>query len=340
MITAFKLKFTSPLHLGSVRSDYDSSETTWHSDSLYAAIIRAWCDLGLENKLEEFLLEEGGQPRDFVLSSLFPFCKSKERSLFFLPAPIGTLLPANPGLQKKVKAIRFVDHENYLFLQNKGRIYVTEDAIHQEYLTTTPEFDPDFITKKVFPRARVPRSGITNETEIYYLERIFFQQGSGLFCILQYEDELTKKRIEAMLNFLGDEGIGTDRHIGNGFFKVEEVKVEEFDVNSMTSLESEYRTNLSLFCPESKEKWNEMIDEGTKYKLLKRGGWITTPGQLTFRKQSVYMFAEGGIFKTSEPAAGKTVNLQPSDLPASMQIKKPVYRSGRSLFVPIKLNNS
>ncbi|MCB0630728.1 MAG: type III-A CRISPR-associated RAMP protein Csm4 [Saprospiraceae bacterium] len=332
-LTAFRLNFSSALHLGSVRADYDTSETVWHSDSLYAALTQAWCALGLEERLPE-LLDEQGQPRHITLSSLYPFATSTAGRLYFFPFPAGALEAKYMKSHKKVKKLKYIDQDCFLRLQRHGKLQITEDSIYGEYLTTAQGFDPKFIAKKVFPRARIPRNQVTSETEIYYMERIFFAEGSGLYFLAYCENEEAKKRLAALLEFLGDEGIGTDRHIGNGFFTVEEA--EDFDFSQLMVPDSAYRTNLSLFCPEDKTQLQSMLDHQARYKLLKRGGWITTPGFLTYRKQSVYMFREGGLFRYERPVGGTTIDLMPKELPDQPSELNPVYRSGKSLFVPLQ----
>lgn len=337
-LVAFRLNFKSPLHLGSTRSDYDTSETIQHSDTLYAAITQAWCALGLEEKLKA-LLEEDGAFRGMTLSSLFPYYKQQEGHLYFLPIPLDTIGTAfvDNSLRKKIKKARFVDSKSFRRIQAQGELLVDTEAIHGQFITAETDFDENFLSKQVFPRARVPRSGITKDTEIYYIERLFFTEGSGLYVLALLEKEHQYGNLLSMLKFLGDEGIGTDRHVGHGLFSVEEVE----DMSWVPKMDSigNYRTNLSLFLPENVTQLEDFLDQASRYKMIKRGGWITTASYLTYRKNSVHMFQEGGIFRCPQDQAGATVNLQPQGLPAGHQVNTPVYRSGKSLFVPIHLNS-
>lgn len=335
ILTAFKLSFQSPLHLGSTRADYDNSETIQHSDTLYAALVSACFTLGLQEKKHE-LIDEAGALKGITLSSLYPFSQQEGKVSYFFPIPFDTVEAAEQGFKKKLKKSRFLDQYYFNRIQSRGKQRIPKTAIKGKFVSSIPDFDENFMVRKVFPRARVPRSGHTSETIIYYIERIFFRPGSGLYGIALVEDELAKKRLLALLSFLGDEGIGTDRHVGHGQFKVEEAI--DFDWNSLFSVQSRYQTNLSLFLPENKEQLNTYLDERSSYKLIKRGGWITTPSYLTFRKQSIHMFQEGGVFSCTEQIAGRTVNLVPTNLPGDKEVGIPVYRSGISLFVPIKFS--
>jgi CRISPR type III-A-associated RAMP protein Csm4 len=134
------------------------------------------------------------------------------------------------------------------------------------------------------------------------------------------------------LSYLADSGIGTDRTVGMGQFSF------SFDTFSIDLPEkTSHSFNLSLFCPENHGQLKELIDNNSKYDLIKRGGWIGEPYN-TFRKKSIYMFREGSVFKTNDLTAGKTVDLKPEKTPA--KIDHPVYRVGKSLFMPVLINES
>lgn len=335
ILTAFRLNFKSPLHLGSVRADYDTSDTIQHSDTLYAAIVQAWCSLGLEGQLAE-LIDDTGQPKGLTLSSLFPYHKKDNNFTYFFPVPLGTVDSAEGSLRKKIKKAKFIDSTHFKRIQERGKVWVLEEAMQGDFITAEKDFEKGFLSKQVFPRARVPRSGITSDTEIYYLERIFFKEDCGLYCLAHFEDMQQKDRILAMLKFLGDEGIGTDRHVGHGLFEVEEV--EDMSWAPSLTVESDYGINLSLYLPEDQKQLKAFVDDRSRYKMIKRGGWITTASYLTYRKQSVHMFKEGGLFYCNTTSAGKTVDLRPRNLPIGKNVQIPIYRSGKSLFVPINLD--
>lgn len=341
-LTALKFHFTTPLHIGTVREDYDKSESIIHSDTLYSAIIWAWNVLGLEEEIPQ-LVANG----NFTISSLFPFHQmNDEAPIYFFPRPIGQKLKSdydetivNHKLIKEIKYLdaeifkaflsgRIIDFESYEELLEQKSVYLTNKK-------TEEGFDTTFIKKKVYPRVYVPRHGEDGDTQIYYIERLFFKEDSGLFCLAQFDNEDIKQKVIAALRFLGDEGLGTDKHVGNGLFKLEQEDFNEFD-NS--KIETDYAINLSLFCPENKEQMSEILDRNSTFGRIKRGGWITKDGFLTYRKKSISMFTEGSVFKTDSSVKGKTVNLKPEKTPK--EVEHPIYRVGRSLFLPIKIQES
>ncbi len=69
-----RLKFTAPLHISNVRGDYDISEKTIHSDTLYSALIEAWSVLSME----KFVPKSETLTIDFTISTLFPFYFNKK----------------------------------------------------------------------------------------------------------------------------------------------------------------------------------------------------------------------------------------------------------------------
>jgi CRISPR-associated protein Csm4 len=361
-LTALKFRFTTPLHIGTVRADYDKSEKMIHSDTLYSAIIWAWNVLGMEAEIPKLVEDEG-----FTISSLFPYYqgeKNEKKPIYFFPKPTGTLITDKYKYHKKVKSIRYLDKA--AFIESlKGKEFLFDTTINEKKgevksiltaeTTTVGNFklqngiltnedlgEETFMESKVYPRVYVPRygevdnNGEVKDTEIYYIERLFFKEQSGLYCLAQFDNEVIKQKVIAALRFLADEGLGTDKHVGNGLFELE---CEDFTDFDDLKIESNHAVSLSLFCPENKEQLEGMLGEQSAFDTMKRGGWITEEGYLTYRKKSVYMFTEGSIFKTDDKPKGKTVDLKPENeyLPPEKPVTHPIYRVGRSLFLPIKL---
>jgi CRISPR-associated protein Csm4 len=339
----FRFKFTAPLHIANVRADYDRSETTLSSDTLYAAVMSAWATLGKA----EWITPEPA----FALSSLFPYYKQGEQVRYFLPKPTG-VLKANDNLstRKEIKKARYVEAELFAQWAKGSRIEADTNHLAGEfYLKKPPANEKEkniiksFITSEVYPRVRVPRVE-GKDAEPYYIERIWFAEGCGLYCLFVGSDEDYRK-VKTALNFLQHEGIGTDRHVGNGLFVIEDIALpESFSFNTA---DANYLVNLSLFCPESPEQLESLLpeaDSNIAYELVQRGGWVTTEPFLTLRKKRVHMFREGSVFARSAAAnitenvgfsiAGKTQNVRPDWNDEKLH---PIYRSGRAIFVPVKI---
>ncbi len=362
-LALIKFRFAEPLHIGTVRADYDSSQSMIHSDTLYSAIIQAWSVLGLLEKTKNYT-----QPKEhlgFTLSSLFPFYQKDKSSeaIYFFPKPIGAIPPTDYTTSKKVKKIQYLDTGYFKKLLEKGEIEKPEEKAQGIYLTDNDDFKEKdingeltegegrtFMQKKVFPRVYVPRTGevetvnnrlqLLTDTRIYYIERLFFKGESGLFCLVKLEGkgkarEINKERLKAAIKLLGDEGLGTDRRVGNGRFDID---FEVDFIDNFTEFDqlpsSKHQVNLSLFCPKDSQVLSQSL---VRYEIIKRGGWITADNYLTYRKNAIYMFKEGSIFKSGTSPEGKTVDLAPKKTPRAVQ--HPIYRVGHSLFLPFQFKN-
>jgi CRISPR-associated protein Csm4 len=167
---------------------------------------------------------------------------------------------------------------------------------------------------------------VNGRTDIYYFSEIVFLKDSGLFFMSTFDNEEMRKKFETVLRFLGDEGIGGDRHVGKGLFEVE--IDEKFTLDQPENADS--ILNLSLYHPTADEIKNRLLNRSS-YDIINRKGWITAPGFRTLRRQSLNMFLEGSIFsKLNKDDYG--------DIP--MVAKKTehlidfnVYRYGKGFFV-------
>lgn len=326
----YKLHFTTPLHLSNESEDYAKSLQTLHSDTLYAALTSVLAKVGYQFK-ENFTGDLG-----FSISSLFPFYqkdKEDKNPVYFFPKSRKIdILPENMlEVHKKIKKIKWFDTESFKqhIEGNKIQDFFKEENLFNIYYSKT-KIPDDFISSQVFPHAQVPRKQIIDgkeqDTKIYYMERLFFKDYSGMYFIAEGEADL----LEKALNILQYEGIGTDRNVGNGYF---EFSKDDIEINLP---QSEYAMNLSLFLPEEKEQLQKMLDENSAYSFKKRGGWVTTSPYNTIRKNRVHMFEEGSVFKTNKQILGRIADLTPTEA-KNLGLNHKIFRNGKSLFVSIKI---
>lgn len=331
----YKLRFTAPLHISDERDDYGISLQTIHSDTLYAAMISVLAKIGVE-------INDTGD-LGFSISSLFPYYEKDDMSVYFLPKLRLQNIPAKE-LQndaKKIKKIEWLDVEFFnkqingetLFDKHFKENFGKELLNNGKYLTKK-SIDENFISKEVSPRVKVSRN-FSEDAEPFYMERIYFKYQSGMYFIAE-GDNLNK--INIALEILQDEGIGTDRTIGNGFFKFTEESIE-LDLPKSNKV-----SNLSLFLPENQEKIDELLKgDNIAYDFQKRGGWITDAGLNTFRKNTVQMFSEASVFSSNSVIEnyfvnGKIVDLMPQLNYESLNVKPhPIWRNGRAIFIPVKV---
>lgn len=325
--TAYFLKFNSPLHIGDYKPDsYESSESFIRSDTINAAILASWASKGNAD-----WIGDGNLP--FTISSAFPYYMGESGpTLFFprvrIPFPMTSY---DASKSKLVKKISWMDQSYFEAIINAQDFPATAyEDIQNEFLTSVKLPEEGLLIKQVSERVKIPRErNDDNQSEPFYMERIYFNMG-GLY-FLATGNELNK--LNAALDFLKYEGFGTDRNVGNGFF---EWKDSTIDLNLPAN--AGHSTNLGLYCPNDKASVVAEIDEKSSYDLIKRGGWITEAGYQTIEKESIYMFSEGSVFNKSIDIDGKgNIDLSPRNLPQDLKPSHPIYRNGKTIFVPVNV---
>ena len=342
-----RLHFNTPIHIGVAGSEYDHSAELLHSDTLYAAIIQAWQILGIEHPILSVAADET-PATGFTLSSFFPFYASTDQLhyVYYFPVPKSLLKsPHEAVLEKKLKAVTWADLNIFSQLLRGESLDYAQCLVRDKFISmidSPRSTNPNgFFGSHVITRSYVPREYEEDtDTQIFYLDRLSFESGSGLFGLVEIADETTYKKLMAALRYLQDEGLGTDRYLGNGLFTLgsddQGKHLDDWPTELLTLPASEYSMNLSLFCPENQVQVQNMLQgESIRYELTKRGGWINQYPHLSKRKNAVYMFKEASILHHDASTTGKTVNLRPSIL--SDEPQHNIFRVGQSLFLPIKM---
>jgi len=283
----------------------------------------------------------------WAISSLFPFTKevTKQDFVYFLPRPkkrfkesiVNTTFKEK---KKKLKKIEWLDLDYFSeHLKEPEGASITEKDIQFDLFLSKYQINR-FLDSSLDSHANIPRDhGLGSNTVPYVTERIHFLRDSGLYFLYLGDSGLLKE-IEKAFRLLQDEGIGSDRSNGNGrfHFTIEKLPTDGKFAKLLEG-ESEYQTNLSLFLPESEQQLAELLpspgeSSHVAYDLKKRGGWITTEPYQTLQKKPVFMFEEGSVFKSVGTIAGKQIDVSP---PSTFGLPTPVFRNGKSLFVPIKI---
>lgn len=326
--------FKTPLHISNERADYASGESVIQSDTLLAAVYHSWARLGKASWIED----DASSESPIIVSSMFPFAStSDQEQVYFFPRPLlnhnGRISQeADPVLRKQLKKVQWVDAS--LFGAMVHRQEQPTATVYGKFQSVFSDLAHPFVSSNVIPRVTVPRDN--RETTIFYTERYYFSEGCGLYAIVQGSEQ-SIERLQVALRLLQEEGIGTDRNVGNG--KFEYVIKEQLPLKPATG---DYGISLGLYCPATFESLRETVGpDKARYDLVRRGGWLSEPYG-SWRKKGVYMFRPGSCLKLSLlnqseahlPYMGKLVDVRPTGvLPA---IEHPVYRSGRTLFIPVK----
>ena len=229
----------------------------------------------------------------------------------------------------------WIEWEDYKNLLNGLGPEIQENLVNEYYSSNCSEQEreilPLLIQAKIQSRILHPRNEV-DDSKPFYMERLYFHENGGLFCLLKYENNKWKERIEKGLRLLESNGLGTDRAVGNGQFQS---SFESFNLPEFK--DSNYAVNLSLFCPVSQESLDPMLKGNAAWDILARGGWLGEPNN-SLRKRSVYMFKEGSVLQMNNEikkplVLGSIQNLRP----ATQEVEHPVYRSGAAIFLPIQV---
>ncbi len=313
-----KLKFLTPLHIGTGKENYDFSSSELHSDTLAAALVAIKAQTSSSDNLDGFL-------STFRLSSAFPFAGNA----YYLPRPMGMLGKPDKGketLRKRLKAVKYMESGIWNDYVQGISLDIEESAIHGAFLHKGTMTQP--YTNQVMQRVVVPRCD-NADADPFFFEWRFFQKDAGLYCITDAEGGLFDELLQ-LFEQLGELGIGTDRNVGGGKFEVEAGIIELPEV-----AEANASIILSLYLPAEEELPNLSL-ETSRYNLILRGGYMAGSDKEEYRhlwKKNVYMFDVGSVFNTTKPIDGKIADLRP-DWNEPMH---PVYRSGKPFCLPIKI---
>ena len=321
-----KLKNLSPIHIGMGRESHDFSNAVLHSDAITAALAAMKAQRGEKEFIYDFM-------QSFKMSSAFPFFKDE----LFFPTPMGRLNVSIKGKEehqyrKSLKKAKYASFPIWKKLIKGERLELEEWQLKEGFITNNAgQKDMNICQTQVNERVGVPRDN-TDDSEPFFFEWNYFNQDAGLFVMTDATGAVLQETYE-LFEMLGQQGIGTDKSVGGGKFDVEIGDTISFEPTKGAKAQM----LLSLYIPTEEELARINLEESS-YQLVLRGGFIAGSSHEQFkhlRKKSVYMMEVGSVFYTSEPIEGKIVNLRPEWNDEKLH---PVYRSGKALSIPIKID--
>jgi len=329
MTESFKLHFKGPLHIGSGNEEMDKTSIMYHSDALKSAIYSIGISLFEEWKEASFFFNA------VKLSSCFPYINND----FFLPRPFINFKfnfskTSEDKSAKKAKKIEFISGAllQKWFTDNLDSPKVNEEFISNDgaflFFKNTPV---EIFRSEIQQRVAVPREGNSGDAKPFYLDRIFFAPDAGLYFLAQFDNEVIRSQFIKALSILGDNGIGTDRTVGNGLFTFDyDSDIGSFELPGTGALNK--KVNLGLYLP-IEEEINTINLEDSAWQLKKRGGYIagsTHEKFLSLRKKSIYFFSAGSAFKTVKQLNGRVVDLKPEFNDTDLHS---IWRDGQPIFL-------
>jgi CRISPR-associated protein Csm4 len=279
-----KLQPVSPFHIGEPGIGLEACQSYVPADLLFSALCNAYGALFGKDELESLLNSFLSSP-PFLISSAFPFCKD---TLFFPPP----LIPPNikEEHRKDVKKRQFIP------LQAFNQWIKGEEISYP--------FEKFELEVAVLPSVALDR--VNMSSEIYHRSALFFPKESGLFFLLRLNDEGMLEKFKGALELLGDMGIGGERSLGYGYFKV-----KSFEEKSLLPPPNSSILTLSPVVPSP----SDAIDlSQCFYQLSPRGGWISSIFEKRQgRRKRIWMLGEGSVFP--KPIKGQLVDLTPEGFP-------------------------
>lgn len=353
-----KLKPKAHFHLGEKERVLEKTSDYIHSDTLFSAICNAYRLLYGNSELEALLEGFKRHEPPFLISSAFVY--ADDLLTFPLPLSINWDNYVNreviEGLNadkeekekkdkfdlfKKLKNVKFVSEQIFWrTVEDESRIkeYINDKNIIQGIIFTDEEVerlrtrfnvrehsDIQLWRKKEVPRVAIDRK--TSTSSIYHFGEVSFAMNCGLYFLMEMRAAEYKKKVEAAIRVLGDEGIGGDRTYGKGLFKA------EFEEREKDIEPGSHFVTLSLYYLREDEI-SMLVNGDGYYELINRGGWIYSMDAKNMRRRTVRMFVEGSVFDfanmTNAGLYGGLTNVKPEGF-----AEHDVYRYGYAFTVPM-----
>jgi CRISPR-associated protein Csm4 len=335
----YRLRLTSPLHLGERGIGMEEAGETVPSDTLFSALCWGLREAEGTGWLEELLDSFRRGPAPFLLTSTFPWAGGVR----FLPRPM--LPPPDPGdgagaaeppaapSRKRLKGVAFISEgifrrwlageslvgqmaeANFL---SGGRLWVSTDE-----RAGLPHGLRD-VWASGDPAPHVALDRVTAASTLYHVGELRYREGCGLWFGVRWREPGWREPVEAALSCLGEAGIGGERSTGRGQFRWEPREVEDLPAPGEGARRA---VTLSLYHPTRGEVEGGSLD-GASYRLRLRRGWVGSPGGQGWRGKAVRMLAEGSVIGAD--AAGNLADVTPEGFTTHA-----VYRYG--LAFPVGL---
>jgi CRISPR-associated protein Csm4 len=321
----YYLSFRSPLHIGERGVGLEETRTHVPADTLFGAICSVWRLLYGKKDLEEELLPRFQEPagaEPFFLTSAFPYAGTIR--LFPKPLVRSLNLKVNEEDDKVFRRIRYVSESVFASLArgeslrfdrehciSGGAAWITEDEKEQlSWLADDLTGDPSLWRKAVVPRVTLDR--LSSSSTIWHFGKLILQDGCGLWFAVRFNPDYQglRKKFEAVLRLLGDEGLCGERGAGHGLFEVKGTKEQQIP----GLVGTKHSVTLSPVWPKNEHQARLLTGDGSAYDLSPRRGWVTSPEAANLRRKVVWMLSEGSVLtEASEGFPGNLANVKPDD---------------------------
>ncbi len=299
------LEFLTGVRFGS--KNLDSTEITFHADTLFAALFQEALKLEKQDKFLDAVSE--GR---IILSDAFPYIGKN----YYIPKPMISVRVDDNEKQGNSR-------QKKLF---KNLKYIPVDTVEAFIDGTFPEEhmeDMQYLGTNGM-KVSVGILGM-EEPQPYRVSTYHFADGSGLYVIAGSESEKEQEFLNELFESLQYTGLGGKKSSGLGRF---EYRVRDIpgEMKNQLIKKTSMQLLLSTALPEDEEL--EEVLEGATYSLIKRGGFIDsqTYAAQQMRKSDIYVFSAGSCFKNT--FEGRIIEERNGG-------SHPVFRYAKALFMGV-----
>lgn len=327
-------------HFGTHGLGQEKTAHTWHSDSLFAALIARLALLQGDAAVQSFIAPFYDGKPPLVISSTFPLAGRVR----FFPTPLAALAGETPeGLRfKDLKKAAWVSEALYrecingkplaefasqaATLQGKRLWYLPEEkASLPEHLRSS--------TGEVFKTERQPRVCIgraDNNSTLFFTGSTHFAQDCGLWFAVRWlqPDATLQSLLANLLQELAEAGLGAERSVGFGKAAISlDGKIE------LPEPAGGLWTSLSRYLPTAEET-PAMQHAHAVYQLERVGGWLDSHQTRGQRRLALNLIAPGAVLgAVPSQAPGQVADVRPRYPSEQTPFPHPVYRNGIALAV-------
>lgn len=339
----------SGFHFGRHGRGQENCAVVFPSDSVFSALAAQAAQFFPPERFQDWLAPFVGGSPPFVLTSMFP-CAGAIR---FFPKP---QLPIGTGAErsgkrslKSIRKIAYVSEAVFRSLISGAALapLISDDCLLQGGSVLISAAERSALPAGVGETGRIwemttrPRVTVSRTdmmSDLFHLAEMRFSRGCGLWFGVRWltaPTDSARSELEALIAELGESGIGAERSIGLGQFKLSAEGPIEF-IDGESNADQAFIT-LSRFIPKASEL-KCFQSRRAAYAIESVGGWVSSPGKAAERRRAIRMVSEGACLSfggLTEPI-GRIVDVQP-DYGGTRPIGHPVYRSGYALSVACAL---
>ena len=300
-----KLKFSTAVHFGN--GSLSDSEYTVFADTLFSAL----CTEAVKCEGQEFV----SQLYKYVKSGklLISDCLPYSHNIFYIPKPCYNInYSENVGFsdRKIYRTLKYIP-ANYAsdFVNGKCNVQNLQDTF---------SLGKSEIRTNIYTTEGQPSTP-------YEVGTFHFNDDSGLYFIVGYEDEEAYNMVFDLMSTLAYQGIGGRLSQGLGKFDFNENEIN-YDVGKLLNQKTGRYMSLSI-CMAKKDELPSIIN-GATYQLVKRSGFVAseTYSKQLLKKNDFYSFSAGSCFQ--EKFSGDIFDV-------SAYGNHPVYRYAVPFFVEV-----